>query len=227
MRRIFLGILLLVMVASLHPAHGAADEADLHDMTAEAFFRLDQVEQPLVRGQINRRLLAAAVFHATNLVRKEHGLEPLAFDPRLARAAAMHSESMAERGYLAHENRQDPKRRWPMDRVLLTGYRPRAVSENVAKGFRVRYEDGRSYYRYERGGETVFSYRPRGEPIPPHTYESSAAYIIGEWLKSPGHRKNILRETSEELGVAVRFDWREQDLDEAYVTQVFGRPLVR
>lgn len=56
---------------------------------------------------------------------------PVSLDPLLARAAAVHADSMARYGYLAHEGRDGST---PAERVERTGYRWRSVGENVASG---------------------------------------------------------------------------------------------
>lgn len=199
---------------------------DLYTLTPQEFFGIDAVDAPLEPGKINDRLLAAAVFHQTNRIRVDHELKPLRYHEKLAQAAAIQTESMLKHHYLEHENPHEKGMRWPMDRVLSTGYKPRSVSENVAQVFRVRYEPPKPYYKVEEGGKTVFSYEPDGTPpIPAHTYETFAEFLLKEWMNSPGHRENILRPDSEEFGACVRFDYKKDDLDEAYATQVFAKPL--
>lgn len=231
-----LGLMSLALAAVCFTGCGRASEvqvqgadgrftADVYAMPRDDFFALDAVNRPLEPDHIDPTLLRAAVFHETNRRRAEHDLPPLTFNAQLEQAAQEHAADMARHRYVEHENPRDPERRWPMDRVRLTGYVPRSVSENVAKVFRVRYEPGRNYYRYERGGKTVFSYQPQGEPIPAHSYASFARFLLDEWMNSPGHRENILRQGSEQLGVGVEFDFRRNDLDEAYAAQVFGSPM--
>ena len=216
---------LLLALTLFTAAHAKPAPPDLFSLPRDEFGKLDAVAQPLIPGEVDRELLAAAVFHETNRVRVEAGLKPLHHDGRLDRAADIQVRSMIDHGYLDHENNFEVGMRWPLDRVLSTGYTPRAVSENLAKGFRLRYEDGRPYYRVEHpGAAATFSYQPDGPPIPPHTYASFARYLVDEWMHSPGHWQNLLRASSEELGVSIRFHSRDDDLDEAYAAQVFAQP---
>ncbi len=56
---------------------------------------------------------------------------PLRLDAQLARAAAVHADSMARYGYLEHQGRDGST---PAERVSRTGYRWRSVGENIAAG---------------------------------------------------------------------------------------------
>jgi uncharacterized protein YkwD len=209
------------------PTAAATPPENPFALSTDEFFAHPAVRLPLEPASIDDAMLRAAVFHQTNRIRAEHDLPPLRHDARLSRAADEHAAYLVEHRTLTHENTHDPDRRWPMDRVLPTGYVPREVSENVAQTFRERYQPPRPYYKVRRNGRVHFSYEPRGEPIPPHTYLSFAQFMVSEWMASPGHRANILRPSSEDLGVAVRLVPRDEDLDEAYGVQVFAAPLRR
>jgi uncharacterized protein YkwD len=65
-------------------------------------------------------------------------------------------------------------------------------------------------YRYRRVGENVAS----GMPLPP-------AGAFNLWMKSEGHRANILTEEFREIGVGVA----RTKKGEVYYAQVFGTPL--
>lgn len=62
---------------------------------------------------------------------------PLVWDQRLAVAAELHSQDMADRDYMAHE---DPEGRTPGDRISAQGYEWQTFAENVAAGYRT-YEE--------------------------------------------------------------------------------------
>lgn len=219
--------LILVSVFFLSAAAAGADPPavrDFYAMSAEEFFRLPEASRPLEPGGIDHALLDAAVFHATNQVRAEHRRPLLRHDPRLSRAAEVHARAMIEHGFFQHENPHDASLRLPLDRVLSSGYTPRLVAENLVQNFRVRYEAERPYYRYVREGRTIYSYSPDGPPIPPHSCTSLARAMLKEWLNSPSHRDNLLHPNVTELGAAVRFRFRTEDLDEALGVQVFAIP---
>jgi len=56
---------------------------------------------------------------------------PVASNPQLARAAALHAQDMAQHSYLEHEGRDGST---AADRVTRVGYRWRSVGENIASG---------------------------------------------------------------------------------------------
>ena len=67
-----------------------------------------------------------------NTHRANHGLRPLAIDPRLMRAATAHSEDQSRRGRVFHRGSDGS---YPKDRARRFGYNPRLASENVAAGY--------------------------------------------------------------------------------------------
>ncbi|CAG5092413.1 Copper amine oxidase domain-containing protein [Thermobacillus xylanilyticus] len=103
-----------------------------------------------------------------NVFRLKHGLNTLSWHDTAAKAARLHSEDMAERGYFDHVN---PDGENPWDRMAAAGIGDyRAYGENIAAGYRNAFE----------------------------------AHI--GWVNSSGHRKNLLHEGFEALGVGVRID---------------------
>jgi uncharacterized protein YkwD len=84
--------------------------------------------------------VAARVLALTNEVRSRpracggssfRATLPVKRNALLDRAAAIHSQDMAQRGELEHEGRDGSS---PADRVTRTGYRWRSVAENIAAG---------------------------------------------------------------------------------------------
>jgi uncharacterized protein YkwD len=56
---------------------------------------------------------------------------PLVLNAQLTRAAAVHAQDMARRGYLEHQGRDGSS---PADRASRAGYRWRSIGENIASG---------------------------------------------------------------------------------------------
>jgi uncharacterized protein YkwD len=72
------------------------------------------------------------VLAAVNRVRREHGLEPVRLDSRLAAAAQGHAEDQLRRSYYDHRS---PEGGTAASRVRAAGLeRPGLVAENIAKG---------------------------------------------------------------------------------------------
>jgi len=173
---------------------------------------------------IDHGLLAAAVFHETNRVRAEQRLPALAFRPELENAARLQAEAMARMETVSHRH-PDAELRELSDRLEHVGLQPAFAAENVAMSFGIEYEAGEQVFPRRENGERVFSSQPDGEPIPPHTYISYAEQLLQQWMNSPGHRENILREDPEELGSGHRHAVNEMGMDIFYSVQVFFTAL--
>jgi uncharacterized protein YkwD len=131
-----------------------------------------------------------------NRERKQRGLPTLKISPVLAEVARAHSREMAAKNYFAHES-PTPGRRSPQDRYRARVKKtPRLIAENIYK------LEGPSFYKLKPA-----DFRRAHEG----------------WMKSPGHRDNILRKepaggpTQIGVGIVVR--------DGAFwATQNFARP---
>jgi hypothetical protein len=78
----------------------------------------------------------ARMFAMLNEARVSRGLNPLALNPDLARAAQLHAEDMAKRGYMEHEN---PEGEDPRDRAEKAGYMvPKRSAWLVLEGISAR-----------------------------------------------------------------------------------------
>lgn len=64
-------------------------------------------------------------------------------------------------------------------------------AENISEMFGICYEQGASLIPPDRTNG-VFRDYGTGEPIPNHTYLSFATALLEGWMKSSGHRANIL-----------------------------------
>lgn len=102
-----------------------------------------------------------------NAARQEHGLAPLRREDALDEAAQRHAEDMTARGYYGHVS---PEGETVFDRYRKAGgSRWRKVAENIA--------------RCENCARAL--------QVPPQSRTIVAHFQQG-WMKSPGHRENIL-----------------------------------
>ena len=126
-----------------------------------------------------------------NQERKAKGLTPLTFDAELLITARAHAKEMAEQDYFAHES---PTRglRTPMQRYMRT-------CEQNGNAVEV----GREYLLV---GENIF-------------YSSSKGVARGHraFMNSEGHRKNLLDERYEAVGIGTYTN----EAGEYWVTQMF------
>jgi hypothetical protein len=72
---------------------------------------------------------ASQLMQATNEDRAQHGLEPLRWDPALARAAQAHADQMARHGELSHQYAGEPEL---VERAGHNGAHFSTVAENIA-----------------------------------------------------------------------------------------------
>jgi uncharacterized protein YkwD len=213
---------LLSWTASAAPRDG---ESFFTEYDERSFRKLPIANQPIDPERVNRQLLDAAVFHETNRRRAAENLEPLRYDARARKAAAIQSRAMAKAGVVSHENPK-PDASSLTDRARLAGLtRPAFLAENVASAFGRRYRSGEKFYVREENGRKVYSAEPDGPPIPMHTYLSFASALVDSWMSSPGHRKNILASEARFLGCSCVRGEERTALDIYYCAQVFYRPL--
>ncbi len=194
-------------------------------MSTERFGTLPEAGKPIEFATLDRELLAAAIFHATNLQRVKSRLAPLAHDPAASEAARLQATVMAAEKFLGHENDFDAALKTPLDRIRKVGLRPGHIAENVALEFGRKYRSGEPFYTREENGKTVFSASPDGPPIPMHSYVSFAAALLEGWMDSPGHRANILSDRPRRLGCAAAPAQDPTGLEVFYCAQVFFTPI--
>jgi len=131
------------------------------------------------------------IFDLTNRTRTEQGQVTLTRDTTLARIACWHNQDMLTHDYLGHE---DAGGRTPGDRLAREHRRLiGSAGENV----------------YERTKKTASNGQIDAE-------EWAAATMKG-WMKSEGHRANILRPTFTHLGTCVT-----HTASEGRATQMFA-----
>jgi len=157
----------------------------------------------------NDRVLSKMIFDLTNLERKKAGLPELSENSYLGNSATAHSRDMASRGYFNHKSKGLFNRTNPRDRVEAVGYNPSMVAENIAmiptfNSTRTRIINGRQVV------ETDYN-----------SYRRLAEYAMQEWMKSPGHKKNILNGKLSSLGVGTAIGF-QSNVPYVYLTQNFG-----
>jgi uncharacterized protein YkwD len=158
---------------------------------------------PAIRvPQLERR-----IHEAINSRRTAARLSPLRVDDRLTRVARAHSEDMAARGFFDHINAQGED---PTARGKRAGYECRKAIDKLS---------------FREGLSENLSEVPRASRVrivgDRKTYDWNAAedivrQAVDGWMKSPGHRRNILGKTFSESGVGVAVS-----SNEIFITQLF------
>jgi uncharacterized protein YkwD len=201
MRRTIMRGIAVLQTGALCALALAATGPDLQART-EARAQLVQKPQP----RISPERLGKAIHGMINRERAAKGLRPLAWDAKLAAIARGHSADMGKRGYFGHASPEGDNFdaryrnarygcRVPVGDVIHGG------AENIARDdlwAKITSVGERKYYDW-------------------HSEEQLARRVVSGWMKSPGHRANILTPhwRHEGLGVAVTGDLR------VYVTEDF------
>jgi len=186
----------------------------------ESFYNLPEVKKRIHFSKINLELLNAAIFYVTNKERKIRNIQLFKHNPNLEKAAQKHSDNMVEYDYFSHispvRGSESMKKR--LNNVGVFGQ----IAENIATQFGIEYTSGRSVYPPE-SNNGYFSYSPDGVPILNHTYIGFAEVVVGNWMASEGHRRNILDINIKYLGVGSSHFKRKEfhNIDEFIVTQNF------
>jgi uncharacterized protein YkwD len=120
--------------------------------------------------------LESAVVKRINAVRRNHGLRPLRVEGRLTSAADRHAGSMGRTGYFRHDlftPRRSP--RWSWFGRWIRWFYP-----------------GPGYSSWSAGENLAW-----GAP------RLTARQTVRAWLRSPGHRANLLKRSWRNVGVAA------------------------
>jgi len=145
--------------------------------------------------------LSALIVEKINAVRTAKGLPALTTSPALKKAAQIQATYLKRKNKLTHfENTK--KLKTPFDRVNQLDKSFTQVAENVA---------------YVSPGLIILRGK-RVEEIRYFTYDTIASQLVNDWIKSPGHYKNIISNFSQ-TGVAVSLNLKAQRL---FAVQVFG-----
>ncbi len=152
---------------------------------------------------VDQWLFDEAVRSAVNVERCRRGVAPLAGDPALARAATYHSGDMASLDFFDHSS-PVLGRTSLRDRYREVGADYPRVAENLAEISLLDLGGGHFFVR-DRAA-CVFSRTAESPPIPLRTYAGAAEALVALWMKSAGHRRNLLDPamTRHGAGAAIR-----------------------
>ena len=90
-------------------------------------------------------------------------------------------------------------------RLVQQGPRTPAYAENIAHNVLPDILPGRLFYTRLVNGLPVFSLRPGGPSLPPHTYDEFARVIVARWMRSLSHRMQTIDPGCRFLGVGSDF----------------------
>ncbi len=159
--------------------------------------------------------LSSLIFSRTNEVRQREGLPALVRNRGLEAVATAHSSDMASRNYFSHITKGLLSRPDLGARLHSGGVGYTKAAENIAMYPVVV----RRLYEISSVGLTPRRVEVGRQGI---TYGDMAAKVMDGWMKSPGHRSNILDPSLAELGVGCAVGIRKE-CSYVYLTQNFRR----
>ncbi len=167
----------------------------------------------------NQSLFNRAVLNEVNFVRCKAGLPALKTGKGLLTVAGNHANWMASRQSLTHRSTV-PGQASVQERVLASGPNVRRGAENI--GYLPRYQfSGTRRIRIKNKARCEFT-TAGGKRIAPHSYASLASEIVGLWMGSAGHRRNVLNRNVRSVGAAVGYDGRGTRCGQFYMAQEFA-----
>lgn len=139
------------------------------------------------------KAVSAAIVKYTNIERAKAGVPLLTVDPELSKLAMAHSDDMRDNNFFAHDS---PYGYTFAERVRQAGYF--TAAENIAA--------------------TMATYSESADP------DLVGQHIVCEqWMESPGHRKNIVKELYRTIGVGVAYEPDRSDIPYGFIaTQEFS-----
>ena len=146
-------------------------------------------KQAINTSRPNNKVFNEAVLHYINIERCRNNRTPLKSDSRLISMAAGHSKGMASFGTMAHKIPRSGYETMAK-RLKRSGLRFNAAAENIARNY-VYALSGRPIAA-QSAGPCQFFYSSNGQQVPKHSYQSLAREVVSRWMKSSGHRKNIM-----------------------------------
>lgn len=187
----------LILIAAVFPAafcYGQWTEQLYEQYTSANYTDFPAFNEPVLSGALDAELMEAAIFYETNRQRVKYEKPELVFDHNLATCAHNYSSSMVEHNFFSHESHIAGEQTIG-ERLAAVGYPEYTCAENIAACV------------------------VRG------TYAETARYLVAErWMKSKGHRANILRSSLTHLACGVAF-YEEGGVTYIKATQDFLKKL--
>jgi len=140
------------------------------------------------QADLNNEIIAR-IYNLTNDYRIREGLNVLMRDEDLAGIADNYAKDLGKVGYLSHT---DKSGRGPKERAEAAGY---PTTKAIDGGTRVGIGENLAYIG--TGLRSGVGY------VDPTSAEAIAGAIMDGWMKSPGHRKNILDSYADRIGVGL------------------------
>lgn len=162
-----------------------------------------QAQTPINEKKFDAALLQQLILEKVDSVRQAHQKPGFAQDAILQRAAEDHANYLARKQTLSHFQDGNKKKHNPQDRVVFFGGKGYLTGENAAEHpvkVLLRLGKGMTITKVEE-------------------YEQSALLFVQQWVNSPMHFQNLMKDDYSRTGLAVAFDQKENRI---YAVQVFS-----
>ncbi len=166
--------------AEASPAYDSDVARDIREWFTDA---AGDIQDSFEVEPLDASTIEELVIQHTNQERTTAGLRPLVHDPAISDIARAHSEDMINYG-LFH----DIKGKNPTDRALSVGYTCRAFRGDGSYSYGL----SENIYEYPRRAASGFL-----------DSESMARALVAGWMRSLGHRANIMDKDARRIGVGV------------------------
>jgi len=219
---------LIFVVAGWLGAAANVPAIDWYQFSPEEFAVQPIADARIDPADFDETLMAAAIFHETNRVRRRQGLPRFTHVAKLDVAAACKASLGVFEVEVRHTS-DFPFSATPAERVKSTGLDYERVAENIARIGSYDLPEGMTRLGVrQRHGRDEFYRLDTGRPPELQTYAGFATQVVESWMKSPGHRANILDPNLASLGCAARpcrsLVSRHEQI---YAVQVFFTPMPR
>lgn len=206
-----------MLAATAWPAPAA------RDTTEENIWRRPGLNARIEPGKFDRGLMAAAVFHETNRIRRQLGLNLFKRLVKLDEAADLEARLGNVVQPPSHTN-PFPMIGTPLQRVENVGLKPHQVAENIAllSIYEIDPRTGIGVTTF--GGRRRFVNPETQEELRPATYLGLAKTVVRAWMESPGHRENLVAPTLAYLGCSVQPTITVMSVESLFCVQVFFTP---
>lgn len=194
------------------------DEPSYYRFSTEQFFDLNQVHTSIDLNNFDKDLMEAAIFYASNEVRKQKRKSGFNYDSILNEAARFHADYLEEKKIIDHLNKHKKKYHTPYDRTKAFNGDFTSVAENLAR-LPVYQLGEKGEFFMDKSGRLLDQDR---NPLKASTYASLARQVVDGWMNSKGHRENMLGDFAL-LGIGVSdISFNKNGIPELYLIQKFG-----
>ncbi len=199
-----------------------APRAEAPPSPVDDFERQPALDERIEVARFDRKLMAQAIFHETNLMRRKLGLPAFRSLPKLDEAADL--EAAVGKVYQppSHTN-PFPMIGTPFERVQYVGLNIEQVAENIA--LLSIYETNAGVGMVVREGKRHFLNPETHAELQRATYRGFAREVVRNWMESPGHRANIVNPAFAYLGCSVQPSVSLSGVDQLFCVQVFFTPV--